>query len=107
MMMFIVALILCVQLASTLQYSPLKVMRFTTHAKTPREMSLFSVPMELQGQLDPKRSWPVRFILNGVEKVINVPEGTSFLMATEKVFKDVESSCRNGVCTTCAAKVRK
>ena len=65
------------------------------------------MPLELKGQLNPSKSWPVKFLLNGVEKIIDVSEGTSLLEAGEtiKEFDDVPSSCRNGVCTTCAAKI--
>ena len=32
-------------------------------------------------------------------------EDTSILESAEKLFDNIESSCRNGVCTTCAGKV--
>jgi len=66
---------------------------------------MFDVPVELTGRLDPSKSWPVKFIFKGDEKVIDVPEGTSFLDIGESFFQGVESSCRNGVCTTCAGQV--
>jgi ferredoxin len=69
--------------------------------------SLQAVPLELDGKLDPSKSWDVKFILNGEEKIIKVCEDTSALEAAENSFDDVESSCRNGVCTTCAARVSK
>lgn len=50
-------------------------------------------------------SWDVELTLNGVTKTVAIPEGTSLLDAAEGVFDDVPSLCRNGVCTTCAAKV--
>jgi ferredoxin len=85
----------------------------------------------LTGQLDSTKSWDVTFIFNGEEKVrmfvwfetnndsklliihhiyhnkkvLKVREDTSILESVEKVFDGVESSCRNGVCTTCAGKV--
>lgn len=74
------------------------------HAR--QSFRLKDVPLELTGQLDPSKVWPVKFIFKGEEKIINVSEGTSFLEASEKSFDDVESSCRNGVCTTCAGQVR-
>jgi hypothetical protein len=66
---------------------------------------LFAIPPELTGQLNSKNSWDVKFIYNGEEKIINVPEDSSLLESAEKHFDDVDSSCRNGVCTTCAGKV--
>jgi ferredoxin len=69
------------------------------------ESKLRAVPLELEGQLDPSASWEVKFILDGVEKVATVSEGDSLLESAEKLFDDVPSSCRNGVCTTCAARV--
>lgn len=71
-----------------------------------KSTKLMDVPLELEGQLDPSKSWPVKFVFNGVEKVITVSEGTSFLEAGEGNFDDVPSSCRNGVCTTCSGQVR-
>ena len=44
-------------------------------------------------------------IFNGEEKVVTISEDTSVLEMGEKVFKNVESSCRNGVCTTCAGQI--
>lgn len=41
---------------------------------------------------------------NGETKVITVSEDTPILEAAEKEW-DVPSSCRNGICTTCAARV--
>jgi hypothetical protein len=66
---------------------------------------LFGVPLELTGQLDPSKKWDVKFIYNGEEKMMSVPEDTCFLECGEKLWDDVPSSCRNGVCTTCAGQV--
>jgi ferredoxin len=63
-----------------------------------------SAPVEIAYQLDPSKSWDVKFIFNGEENTVSVKEDCSMLEASEKIF-DVESSCRNGVCTTCAAQV--
>lgn len=63
------------------------------------------IPLELEGQLDPSKSWDVKLIFNGAEKVISIKEDCSILEAGEKVFEGVTSSCRNGVCTTCAGQV--
>lgn len=41
---------------------------------------------------------------NGETKVVKVSEDTSILEAAEKEW-DVPFSCRNGICTTCAARV--
>jgi ferredoxin len=67
--------------------------------------SLQAVPLELTGQLNPENKWEVTFILDGEEKKATVSEGDSMLESAEKLFGDVPSSCRNGVCTTCAAQV--
>ena len=67
--------------------------------------ALRDVPLELDGKLDPSKSWPVKFLFRGEEKVIQISEDTSFLEAGERNFKGVQSSCRNGVCTTCAGQV--
>eukprot|EP01035_Chromulina_nebulosa_P018176 gene18176-23834_t len=61
--------------------------------------------MELTGRLDPSKKWLVKFIYKGEEKEVEITEATSFLEIGEKIFEDVESSCRNGVCTTCSGKV--
>lgn len=66
---------------------------------------LREVPMELIDQLDPAKSWEVKFVLGDEEKTAIVSEDTSLLEAGEKIFPNVPSSCRNGVCTTCAAEV--
>lgn len=71
-----------------------------THSKV-----MMSVPLELEGQLDPLKSWEVKLIFNGSEKVVSVPEDCSMLEAGEKYFSGVNSSCRNGVCTTCSGQV--
>ena len=65
------------------------------------------VPLELEGQLNPENKWEVKFILDGEEKIVTVSEGDSLLESAEKIFDSgsVPSSCRNGVCTTCAAQV--
>ena len=70
-----------------------------------RSKVMMSVPLELEGQLDPLKSWEVKLIFNGSEKVVNVPEDCSMLEAGEKYFDGVNSSCRNGVCTTCSGQV--
>jgi len=83
--------------ASTLR-KPVQLLRRITTA-------LRDVPLELTGQLDPSKKWDVKFIFGGEEKVVSVSEGTSFLDTGEKIFNDVPSSCRNGICTTCAGQV--
>ena len=67
--------------------------------------TLSSIPLELEGQLDASKSWDVKFIFNGEEKVVKVSEDTSVLEMGEKLWDEIDSSCRNGVCTTCAGKV--
>lgn len=73
--------------------------------KIARSFQLNEVPLELKDVLDASRSWPVKFIFQGQEKIIQVSEGTCFLEVGEQNFDGVQSSCRNGVCTTCAGKV--
>ena len=63
------------------------------------------IPLEISGKVDPSKSWPVKFILNGEEKIHTVKEGTSMLEAAEQIYTDAPYSCRNGVCTTCSAKI--
>ena len=70
-----------------------------------RTTSLLAIPLELSGQLNAENKWEVKFILNGEEKIATVSEGDSILESAEKLFAYVPSSCRNGVCTTCAAQV--
>ena len=67
--------------------------------------ALFGVPLELAGQLDPTKKWKVKFVYKGETKEVEVSEGSSALEVGETLWDDVESSCRNGVCTTCAGKV--
>lgn len=66
---------------------------------------MMSVPLELEGQLNPSKVWEVKLLFNGKEKTVLVPEDESILEAGEKVFEGVNSSCRNGVCTTCSGQV--
>ena len=83
---------------------------FTPRSATARMVQqsrsrLHEVPLELEGQLDPEKKWTVKFIYNGEEKEVEVSEGNSILESAEGIFDYVESSCRNGVCTTCAGQV--
>lgn len=77
----------------------------TNAKRIQRSSKLFDVPLELTGKLDPTKSWDVKFIFQGKEKTVKLKEDTSFLECGENIFDDVPSSCRNGVCTTCAGKV--
>lgn len=70
-----------------------------------RRTALNAIPLELEGQLNSANKWEVKFIFNGVEKVVLVPEDSCILDSAEKIFDGVDSSCRNGVCTTCAGQV--
>ena len=70
--------------------------------------ALNDVPLELTGRLDPAKTWDVTLEFEGQTKVVTISEGTSVLDCAEKAFGDaIESSCRNGVCTTCAGQVVK
>ena len=64
-----------------------------------------AVPLELEGQLTPGNKWEVKFIFKGEEKVVEVREDDCILESAEKIFDGIESSCRNGVCTTCCGQV--
>jgi ferredoxin len=68
---------------------------------------LQNVPMELTGTLDPNVKWPVKLIFRGEERVIQISEATCVLEAAEKIWRDAPSSCRNGVCTTCAGQIKE
>jgi ferredoxin len=85
----------------------LSVNAFRTKTFSTRFISkaLSVVPLEIKGKVDPKKKWDVKFVLNGVEKVASVSETTSLLEAAEELYKDAPYSCRNGVCTTCSAKI--
>ena len=48
--------------------------------------SLYDVPLELSGQLDPSKNWDVTLEFNGVSKVVSVSEGTSILDIAETIF---------------------
>lgn len=68
-------------------------------------MRLHEVPLELAGKLDASKSWNVKFLYEGQEKTVLVREDTCLLESGERIFDSLPSSCRNGVCTTCAGKV--
>jgi hypothetical protein len=73
--------------------------------KTASKTVLQAVPLELEGWITPGNKWEVKFIFNGEEKVVEVPEDQCLLESAEAIFDGVDSSCRNGVCTTCAGQV--
>ena len=83
------------------------VVAFTRHRTLLRNpyKVMMSVPAELEGQLNPSNSWDVKLILNGIEKIVHIPEDCSMLEAGENIFEEVSSSCRTGICSTCAAQV--
>mmetsp|Transcript_14292 Transcript_14292/g.48299 ORF Transcript_14292/g.48299 Transcript_14292/m.48299 type:complete len:176 (-) Transcript_14292:106-633(-) len=62
-------------------------------------------PMELRDKLDATRTHEVKLTLNGKTETITVSETENMLEAAERAFMDPPHSCRNGVCTTCAARV--
>eukprot|EP00638_Chattonella_subsalsa_P010126 CAMPEP_0117772710 /NCGR_PEP_ID=MMETSP0947-20121206/25288_1 /TAXON_ID=44440 /ORGANISM="Chattonella subsalsa, Strain CCMP2191" /LENGTH=136 /DNA_ID=CAMNT_0005598445 /DNA_START=122 /DNA_END=532 /DNA_ORIENTATION=- len=64
-----------------------------------------AVPLELEGKLDPSKTWDVELTFNGETKVVNVSEDMCILEAAETVFDDPPFSCRNGVCTTCSCLI--
>lgn len=66
---------------------------------------LRAVPLELEGQLDPTKKWKVKFVYKGETKEVEMSESSSALEVGESLWDDVDSSCRNGVCTTCAGRV--
>eukprot|EP00639_Heterosigma_akashiwo_P000626 CAMPEP_0194585408 /NCGR_PEP_ID=MMETSP0292-20121207/17743_1 /TAXON_ID=39354 /ORGANISM="Heterosigma akashiwo, Strain CCMP2393" /LENGTH=138 /DNA_ID=CAMNT_0039440867 /DNA_START=138 /DNA_END=554 /DNA_ORIENTATION=- len=63
------------------------------------------VPLELEGKLDPSKTWEIELTLDGVTKMVTVSEADCVLEAAEKVFDDPPFSCRNGVCTTCSCRI--
>lgn len=84
------------------------VVQFGQHTHAARKnMRLYKTPLELTGKLDPSKKHLVKFVFNGVEKSVEVPEDVSFLETAEKLWRDAPSSCRNGVCTMCAGEVSK
>jgi|MDTB01.1.fsa_nt_gb ferredoxin len=93
--------IMAILLAGIYAFRPGGVSRALSHSRS----RLHEIPLELEGQLDEKNKWTVKFIYNGEEKDVEVGEGDSILESAEKIFDYVESSCRNGVCTTCAGQV--
>ena len=74
--------------------------------KATRSFQLHEVPLELTGQLDASKKWDVTLIFEGETRVVSVSEGTSILQLSEKMWRGVKSSCRNGVCTTCAGQIQ-
>jgi len=103
---FAVSLLMCCLLEGILAYSSWSVKRsLLAPTKGVSTAPLYDIPLELSGRLDASRSWDVKFIFNGQEKVVSVPEDTSMLEMGESIFDGVDSSCRNGVCTTCAGQV--
>jgi len=78
---------------------------FACARKSRSGIELAAVPLELEGKLDTTKTWKVKFVFNGETKEVDVQEGSSALEVGEKIFKGIESSCLNGVCTTCAGKV--
>eukprot|EP01038_Epipyxis_sp_PR26KG_P010161 gene10161-13669_t len=77
----------------------------STKLSTKRYIPFYAIPLELTGQLDPNKKWDVKLQFEGKEKVVTVSEDSSILETGEKEFDGVDSSCRNGICTTCAGKV--
>lgn len=115
MRVFILAVaLLALHFCSTLSYRVISSPKSGIHNKFPgasnlirrsQQTALRDVPLELTGQLDPSKKWDVKFIFEGEEKVVSISEDTSFLDMGEKLFDGVPSSCRNGICTTCAGQV--
>ena len=78
----------------------------TKWTKATRSFQLHEVPLELTGQLDESRKWDVTLIFQGETKVVSISEGTSVLELSEKMWRGITSSCRNGVCTSCAGQIQ-
>uniref|UniRef100_A0A0G4I4U4 2Fe-2S ferredoxin-type domain-containing protein n=1 Tax=Chromera velia CCMP2878 TaxID=1169474 RepID=A0A0G4I4U4_9ALVE len=64
-----------------------------------------TIPEDLIGSLNPKNTWEIDLNLKGQKATAIIPEGMSVLEAAEQIFEDAPFDCRNGVCTTCSAKV--
>lgn len=93
-------------MASTMAFLPASVPSMNalqTRGRVNGRMSM-EVPLELEGQLDPSRSWDVKLTYKGEVKTIKVSEGTCILEAAETEW-DAPCSCRNGICTTCSGKI--
>lgn len=71
----------------------------------PSRLLLHDIPLELEGKLDATKQWDVKFLYNGEEKLVKVSEDTSLLDMGESLFDGVDSTCRNGICLTCAGQV--
>jgi ferredoxin len=78
---------------------------FRSPARLLKRTVVAAIPLELTGQLDETKSWPVKYMFDGQEKTVDVPESMSLLEFAETIFEDVPFSCRNGICITCAAKI--
>lgn len=78
--------------------------RYNKNAVSISNLVLKDVPLELTGQLDPSKKWDVKFIYKGEEKIVSIAEDCSVLEMGEKIFDGIDSSCRNGICTTCAGQ---
>jgi len=70
--------------------------KFNRIANSRFKTQLNTVPLELLGQLDASKSWPVKIIFEGKVVETMAPESVSLLEIGEKVFREVPSSCRNG-----------
>jgi len=108
MLVFLIVYGILVCMASAFLHSPTKIStqrRYNKDAVVPNSNHVLSdVPLELTGQLDPSKKWDVKFIFKGVEKIVSIAEDCSVLEMGEKIFDDVDSSCRTGICTTCAGQ---
>mmetsp|Transcript_14723 Transcript_14723/g.13332 ORF Transcript_14723/g.13332 Transcript_14723/m.13332 type:complete len:182 (-) Transcript_14723:8-553(-) len=101
---YIIAILCLINISSILSFKSIPINTIISN-KNRNSFKLLDVPLELKGKLDPSKKWTVKFIFKGEEKEVEISEGTSFLEIGEKIFDDVESSCRNGVCTTCSGQV--
>jgi hypothetical protein len=66
--------------------SALQSRSFLSRIVTRSPTTLFELPLELTGQLDPNKKWDVIFRFNGEDKVVSISEDTSVLLRAEKVF---------------------
>lgn len=97
--------LLVVVLALWASASSLQAFRFSRVPRAVAATRLGAVPLELTGKLDPSKKWKVKFVYKGEVKEVELCEDTSALEMGETLWDDVESSCRNGVCTTCCGKI--
>ena len=57
-----------------------------------KALNAAAIPLELKGKIDPNKSHKVKFLFNGLEKEMEVPETTSLLDAAGNMTPSVSPS---------------